>query len=715
MENIYDTYRIKGTQNAQDYKDALNEYEKSAAFDSSKMRMADAQTAVIKAICKTYPNPLLMDDPHKALEAFRGLVETAVERYCTDLNVRFKTNLKHQGGRAKIDGFMLRAIIAEYYTIYNFCVSASKKRSGILMAISKDAERDPAGNFVKLEDIVKDFADILITDTNTNTDKLTEKFIGYSGVIIHETSYIKENRNPYLAKCTAFLNGIYHPDIYPTKGLITNREAVNEYGLFITKRCAANYKGPQNPAPVMIDGWSPDTWSPETYGTTPERDAQIFAIILAVLRPYDTQYDRAIFLLDEGDGSTAKSTYTTLLRAIAGEDGYLTANLSAMEKEYHLTDLSNMSCFLIVADENEPREYIETAVNFKSLCTGDPILINVKNKDPKKIVFRGRIVQIINGMIRSRDNTTSFYRRVYPTIWRNRFDPGDGLGGAKKNKNIKEAWMQNQDVIDYFCTEAINRNIDTLPATAESKDILANMEESNNDILRFVNDYVNNMQQAWFTPKLLYPAYVAFCTAEGRGRGSQTKSYNTFSEDLKKVLRRPESLWTCNYDDDGEIKPTKMDKYAIPLNGVELMDPVYEILKDATSTANNRAYGDVNTVEAKRALELLYRSEKPGTQRGAYYRKEATLPNLYAEIMQDVIGAMYSDEDLTLDEMAQLLRDGCAYTPENPFDENGLNKGETLVRKCPDDVYLVKVTDEEAHKTAKTRKYLVDKLTKKGA
>lgn len=201
---------------------------------------------------------------------------------------------------------------------------------------------------------------------------------------------------------------------------------------------------------------------------------------------------------------------------VVGREHVVDSTIEQLEKEYLPPALAEPSSMLIVGHENDPKGFKKKLDNFKVLCTGDPILVNSKYNQPVSARFKGRVLQGINGtVVKSKDDGDSTIRRYYPMMFRCRFDDGDGNGQIPENKDIKAFWIKQQEVVDWLLTEAINRNIDSLPITEEMLSMRDVMAEGNNPILRFRRRVVDNLRQNHFVIEDLYPLYVMFCRTEG--------------------------------------------------------------------------------------------------------------------------------------------------------------------------------------------------------
>ena len=235
-----------------------------------------------------------------------------------------------------------------------------------------------------------------------------------------------------------------------------------------------------------------------------------------------------------------------------------------------------------------------------------------------------------------------------------------------------------------------------VPETEESNAILHDSKRLNDPVLRFFEDYVSNMYQDWFTPKLLYPAFVEFNKAECPG---QTISFNTFNSKVAEIMANNQDVeWTYKPRKNYASKPenTRITPYDVPLrtaagplvektmqslnNGTTIEkevpylerrstwlsdDPIYDRL--TFITCSNRC----NNKNAIESAEKMYRNTCNRSER-AYFRKpEAEINNLI-RIGKILISAHLSKDELTHEQVLNMLRDHCKFydydvEKNNPF------------------------------------------------
>ena len=617
---------------------------------------------VIDAFCQQYPNPNLMKDKIKAFPEFTGSLLYALNFFHNEMNK--VAGKKLYKPIKDLTTQHVEYVIMAYYDLINFVAIPSKPELGVVMCQSKDEELDPLGKMVSLRSVLDTFVANLGVDAS-KTKKDTSFFNMMFNVTteVHHTGTSEETVK-YYRDVIPCANGIYIRELFNKHGrLISYREARKDYNLYVPFSMRSNYLGENNPVPELSDPergtFNPEECFQQIIGDG-ERYDQFLAVVLAVGKPNDTRtYKQAIFFMDNGQGNTGKSTLLDAIVELVGREHVVDSTIEQLEKEYLPPALAELVTMLILGHENDPKGFKAKLDNFKVLCTGDPILVNSKYNQPVSVRFKGRMLQGINGtVVKSKDDTDSTIRRYYPMMFRCRFDDGDGNGQIPENKDIKDFWIKQQEVVDWLLTEAINRNIDSLPITEEMLAMRDVMAEGNNPILRFRRRVVDNLRQNHFVIEDLYPLYVMFCRTEGHSECALVK----FEAEMNKVLRRKDSPWDYSADDKNpdKFKLKRFDQYHVPLKYIREREAGYITLKPLSESKN--ALDSLGN-QAKNAISALYDNVEPGVKRNnAYFKKPQYEAETLISIAKDITGVCHNTG--TAKEAIEKLREYKYYTME---------------------------------------------------
>ena len=569
--------------------------------------------------------------------------------------------------------FIIKETIFAFYEVYNF-MAYNGDENGMGFVFSKTSD-DPYEIFKPLVNVMRVYAGAwLIPGTYKPVEKLTVDFLADTRV----KAYINDGKHDPVDKLMSIpaANGVVIRErTGKVREVISYREA-KKRGLYYNIIFPWHYLGDTNPVPEIPDDmatdgyWRPTDWINEVFAGDKDKIESFYNVVLGVTSIYDTEHWKGCFIFrDEQDGNTGKSTIIEFLRNLVGQEHVANLNIDALANTDKFTaePLASGDKSLIAYDENEPDRYLEKVEALKCACTADPFMINRKSKPMISYVHRGRVVQGYNGIIKTKDNTDSFYRRLMILEFSVKF----GKDKAE-NRKIKGEWINKQEVLDFFGTEAVNRNILLFPDTERQQAIIDEMKTQNDRVKRFFEEVVSGMMQNHFTLAQLYPVYVRFCKETGGFDTSDDK----FMNKAKLFLAKEDSEWTYTPRAGYPNSPgnTSLSSHHIPFNklvsfncsnvtykdysearknvGILADDPVFDILfymiktdrRSDQARKMEKAYDDIYTGNGKKSDKIYYR--KPAAERQNLLRiaayKYAVDPE---EKTPDEIIALLDDDD----------------------------------------------------------------------
>ena len=148
-----------------------------------------------------------------------------------------------------------------------------------------------------------------------------------------------------------------------------------------------------------------------------------------------------MFFLSE-DGKTGKSTFQRLISNLVGSSNTSSLKIKEFESDFKLASAYGKT--LVIGDDNNPKDFNETSENFKSVVTGDNVLLNPKGKEPFSTVLTPFVIQSMNGLPRFRDITDGLQRRLR-IIRFNHVYKGD-----KNNRLIKEKYIHDKRLLEFI-------------------------------------------------------------------------------------------------------------------------------------------------------------------------------------------------------------------------------------------------------------------------
>ncbi|OJT35468.1 phage/plasmid primase, P4 family [Staphylococcus ureilyticus] len=315
------------------------------------------------------------------------------------------------------------------------------------------------------------------------------------------------------------------PHLIPVNNGVFNRNTMKlepfTPNYVFTTKISTNFV--DNPKTPVINGWSFDNWLDEVACG----DREVFTLLWQVINDsLNGNYTRkkAIFLV--GDGNNGKGTFQTLLTNLIGFDNVASLKVNEFDQEFKLGVLEGKT--LVIGDDVPVGVNIEDSSNFNSVVTGDPVLVNIKNKQPYHTVFRTTVIQSTNGMPRFKNKTGGTNRRLLIVPFNADFN------GTKENPDIKEKYLNNKEVLEYVLYKAINLDFGKFIVPKVSADMLEEYKQDNDPAYDFKVTEFDTWKIDKVPKSVVYYRYKVFCENSGYHALSERKFYKTFNQYLSK-------------------------------------------------------------------------------------------------------------------------------------------------------------------------------------
>lgn len=313
------------------------------------------------------------------------------------------------------------------------------------------------------------------------------------------------------------------PHLIPVNNGIFNRETMKlepftpKY--VFTSKISTNYV--DNPKMPTINGWSFDNWLYEIACA----DIEVYTLLWQVINDsLNGNYTRkkAIFLV--GDGNNGKGTFQNLLSNLIGFDNVASLKVNEFDQEFKLGVLEGKT--LVIGDDVPVGVNIEDSSNFNSVVTGDSVLVNIKNKQPYRAVFRTTVIQSTNGMPRFKNKTGGTNRRLLIVPFNADFN------GTKENADIKEKYLCDKNVLEYVLHKAINLEFDKFIEPRISAKMLEEYKQDNDPVYDFKVTEFDEWKIEKVPKSVVYYRYKNFCEHSGYRPLSERKFYKSFENYL---------------------------------------------------------------------------------------------------------------------------------------------------------------------------------------
>ncbi len=330
-------------------------------------------------------------------------------------------------------------------------------------------------------------------------------------VIYHLTNTAKVTRQTEQPHLIPVNNGVFNRETGILEPFTPN--------YVFTSKISTNYV--HNAKKPNIKGWDFDTWLSEIACG----DSEIITLLWQVINDaMNGNYTRkkAIFLV--GDGNNGKGSFQQLLSNLIGFDNIASLKANEFEQEFKLSVLEGKTA--VIGDDVPVGIIIEDSSNFKSVVTGDSVLVNVKNKQPYRAEFRCTVIQSSNGMPKFKDKTGGNNRRLLIVPFKADFN------GLIENVDIKEKYLKDKQVLEYVLYKAINLDFDKFITPKASLDMMELYKQDNDPVYDFKLSVFDEWHIRKIPKYLVYGFYKDFCNDNGYYPLSERKFHRQFKSYL---------------------------------------------------------------------------------------------------------------------------------------------------------------------------------------
>lgn len=292
---------------------------------------------------------------------------------------------------------------------------------------------------------------------------------------------------------------------------------------FFTAKIATDYN-PDAKEPIYND-WRASEWFKQLSDNDKAKYTLIWQLIASAfngnfLQPY------AFFLVDDGIDRTGKGTFQEMLMSVVGPGNFASLRLKEFESEFKLASAVGVS--LIIGDDNNPNDYHEENSNFKSMVTGDIILVNPKGLPPYTAKSHALIVQSMNGLPKLKDTTGGNLRRFIVIKFNHQYED------TPEGRRIKDDYIKRKEFREWLLKEAVKVDIEHLAITDESKSAVEKLKTENDPVAFFMETYFPELKSERIPTAFLFKFYQATNKFETGQIGSMTQ--RTFTKKVIKLL-----------------------------------------------------------------------------------------------------------------------------------------------------------------------------------
>ncbi|MGM0259668.1 DNA primase family protein [Enterococcus sp. AZ102] len=295
----------------------------------------------------------------------------------------------------------------------------------------------------------------------------------------------------------------------------------SEY-VFVNK-VATNYV--KNAPEPQFEDWNFTGWIKELSDGDHHKEKLLWQLFfVAINANYISEI--SIFFLSE-QGRTGKSTFQQLLTNLVGKQNTASLKIKEFESDFKLASAYGKS--LVIGDDNNPKDFNETSENFKSVVTGDSVLLNPKGREPFTTTLTPFVVQSMNGLPRFKDITDGMQRRLRVLLFNHSYK------GTGNNRRIKEEYIYDHRLLEYILSKVIDLEFDEVEDTEESRQAIHELVVENSAVLAFFEEMFCELESDRLPMKFLFKLFQAWSAYENQ---PTTMKQNTFTKELKSIVEK---------------------------------------------------------------------------------------------------------------------------------------------------------------------------------
>ncbi|MBS7576836.1 DNA primase [Enterococcus sp. MMGLQ5-2] len=318
-------------------------------------------------------------------------------------------------------------------------------------------------------------------------------------------------------------NGVYNRK---TKRL----EPFSSHYVFVNKVATDYVEHAKEP---IFKDWCFSDWIKELSDDNASKEKllwQLFAV--AINANYISEI--TVFFNSE-KGRTGKSTFQALMKNLVGKDNTSSLKIKEFESDFKLASAYGKT--LLIGDDNNPRDFNETSESFKSVLTGDGVLLNPKGKTPFTTVLTPFVIQSMNGLPRFRDMTDGLLRRLRVIRFNHVYQ------GNQNNRNIKEKYIYDKRLLEFILYQALQLDFKEVEDTSESREAIYDLVMDNNPVFAFYEEVFSSLESTRLPVRFLFNYFQAYCFYDNQ----PTKmKQNTFTRELKPLVEKEGWEYTRN-------------------------------------------------------------------------------------------------------------------------------------------------------------------------
>lgn len=243
-------------------------------------------------------------------------------------------------------------------------------------------------------------------------------------------------------------------------------------------------KEPSEPVHVKPDG-APITFWQWIDSLVPYKGGRELLVKLAGATLRNRVNWRCMVTLYNKTGHNGKSTFLDHLKALVGNQGYMTSNLKTLaEARFGVANI--VGKVLITCEDSDSGSYIKDVSRLKSIISQDTISVERKHEAMFDYQPHALVVAAANDIAATKEKSQAWTDRNIYVLFTGHFI------GQSDDKTIRSQWVVSDEFCSYMAYQALVKmpDYDSLPEPDEAVQLKREWLKDNDSIVEFFEDYL---------------------------------------------------------------------------------------------------------------------------------------------------------------------------------------------------------------------------------
>lgn len=277
-----------------------------------------------------------------------------------------------------------------------------------------------------------------------------------------------------------------------------------------------------NAAEPMFPDWKFTDWIDELSDGDEKKKLLFYQMFHSAIN--SNYISEVAFFFYSKEGRTGKGTTQDLLRGLVGSRNTSNLKIKEFENDFKLSTVYGKS--LVLGDDNNPKDFNETSENFKSVITGDGVLLNGKFERPFNTKLTPLVIQSMNGIPRFADTTDGLTRRLRIIEFKKSYK------AESNNRKIKDIYVKDKRLHEFILAKVIDMQFDDVVETNESMELVKGIVLDNDPIAAFYEDVFPMLKSERLPTKFLFLLFKAWCLSENSPTKMKQRNFTTQIKDI---------------------------------------------------------------------------------------------------------------------------------------------------------------------------------------